>query len=86
MLDAAQTLMLSKGYPATTVDEVGELASVSKGIVADAVKATVEVASELVGGPGLSRGHPMERIARDVRAMHYHPLPVRRQKVFSGRL
>ena len=28
----------------------------------------------------------MERIVRDVLAMHYHPLPVRRQKVFSGRL
>jgi alkylation response protein AidB-like acyl-CoA dehydrogenase len=57
-----------------------------KAIAADAVKAAVELASELVGGPGFSRGHPMERIVRDVRAMHYHPLPVRRQKVFSGRL
>ena len=31
LLEAAQTLMLSKGYPATTVDEICELASVSKG-------------------------------------------------------
>jgi TetR/AcrR family transcriptional repressor of nem operon len=31
LLEAAQTLMLSKGYPATTVDEVCDLASVSKG-------------------------------------------------------
>jgi len=31
MLEAAQALMLSKGYPATTVDEICELASVSKG-------------------------------------------------------
>jgi alkylation response protein AidB-like acyl-CoA dehydrogenase len=57
-----------------------------KAIVADAVKDTVELASELVGGPGFSRGHHMERIVRDVRAMHYHPLPVRRQRVFSGRI
>ena len=57
-----------------------------KAIVADAVKDTVELASELVGGPGFSRGHPMERIVRDVRAMHFHPLPVRRQRVFSGRI
>ena len=57
-----------------------------KAIAADAVKATVELASEIVGGPGFSRGHPMERIVRDVRAIHYHPLPVRRQRVFSGRL
>ena len=57
-----------------------------KAIVADAVKDTVELASKLVGGPGFSRGHPMERIVRDVRAMHFHPLPVRRQRVFSGRI
>ena len=31
LLEAAQTLMLSKGYPATTVDEICELAHVSKG-------------------------------------------------------
>ncbi|MCZ6806617.1 MAG: acyl-CoA/acyl-ACP dehydrogenase [Deltaproteobacteria bacterium] len=57
-----------------------------KAIVADAVKDTVELASELVGGPGFLRGHHMERIVRDVRAMHFHPLPVRRQRIFSGRI
>jgi TetR/AcrR family transcriptional repressor of nem operon len=31
LLEAAQTLMLSKGYPATTVDEICEAAGVSKG-------------------------------------------------------
>jgi TetR/AcrR family transcriptional repressor of nem operon len=31
VLEAAQTLMLAKGYPATTVDEICELAGVSKG-------------------------------------------------------
>jgi alkylation response protein AidB-like acyl-CoA dehydrogenase len=46
---------------------------------------TLELASEFVGGPGFSHSHPMERIVRNVRAMHYHPLSVRRQKVFSGR-
>ena len=30
--------------------------------------------------------HLCERIVRDVRAMHYHPLPFRRQQVFSGRM
>ncbi len=59
---------------------------IRKAIAADAVKETVEIAAELVGGPGFFRGHPMERIVRDVRAMHFHPLPVRRQQVFSGRV
>jgi len=57
-----------------------------KALVAEAVKQTVELAAELVGGPGFFRGHPIERIVRDVRAMHYHPLPVRRQQQFSGRI
>jgi acyl-CoA dehydrogenase len=57
-----------------------------KSIVNDTVRATVELAVELVGGPGFIHGHPVERIARDVRAMHFHPLPKRRQAIFSGRL
>jgi len=57
-----------------------------KAIAADAVKNTVELAAELVGGPGFFQGHAMERIVRDVRAMHFHPLPARRQRVFSGRI
>ena len=59
---------------------------VRKAIATDAIRQTVELAAELVGGPGFMRGHAMERIVRDVRAMHYHPLPARRQRVFSGRI
>lgn len=57
-----------------------------KSIAAEAIKQTVELAAELVGGPGFLHGHPMERIVRDIRAMHYHPLPARRQRIFSGRI
>ncbi len=57
-----------------------------KAIAARAVKDVVEIASELVGGPGFFKGHAMERIVRDVRAMNFHPLPIRRQQVFSGRM
>ena len=59
---------------------------IRKAIAAEAVKETVELAAELVGGPGFFRGHAMERIVRDVRAMHFHPLPLRRQQLFSGRV
>jgi acyl-CoA dehydrogenase len=57
-----------------------------KAIVAEGVKEVIETAAELVGGPGFYRGHAMERIVRDIRALHYHPLPLRRQQIFSGRL
>jgi TetR/AcrR family transcriptional repressor of nem operon len=32
------------------------------------------------------RGHSLERITRDVMAMHFHPVPARRQPLFTGRL
>jgi acyl-CoA dehydrogenase len=70
---------------APTLD-LADAALTRKAIAAEAIKKTVELAAELVGGPGFFRGHPMERIVRDVRAMHYHPLPVRRQQVFTGRI
>lgn len=56
-----------------------------KTIATTAVKNTVEQAASLVGGPGFFQGHPMERIIRDIRAMHFHPLPEKRQQIFSGR-
>jgi len=72
------------GFEPTLETADGMLAR--KTLVAEAVKKTVELAAELVGGPGFFRGHAVERIVRDVRAMHYHPLPARRQQEFSGRL
>jgi len=57
-----------------------------KAIATDAVKQTVELAADLVGGAGYFKGHPLERIVRDVRAMHFHPLPVRRQRELAGRV
>jgi acyl-CoA dehydrogenase len=70
---------------APSVDLVSDVLA-RKAIVAEQAKATVETAAELVGGPGFFRGHAIERIVRDVRAIHYHPLPLRRQQIFSGRL
>ncbi len=70
---------------APTLETANEML-VRKAIAARAVKETVETAAEMVGGPGFFRGHDMERIVRDVRAMHFHPLPVRRQQLFSGRV
>jgi alkylation response protein AidB-like acyl-CoA dehydrogenase len=57
-----------------------------KAIATDAVRQTAELAGEIVGGSGFIKGHPIERIVRDVRAMHFHPLPARRQREFAGRV
>jgi len=70
----------------TPTMEVADAILARKAIAAEAVKRVVELAAELVGGPGFIQGHAMERIVRDVRAMHFHPLPARRQQLFSGRI
>ncbi len=57
-----------------------------KTLVHQGVKATIETAAILIGGSGFFQGHPMERIIRDARAMHFHPLPEHKQHTFSGRI
>jgi alkylation response protein AidB-like acyl-CoA dehydrogenase len=82
----ADMVRLNGNHGFTPTLELANAILARKTIVADAVKNTIELAAELVGGPGFFRGHTMERIVRDVRAMHFHPLPARRQRVFSGRI
>ena len=55
-----------------------------KSLLTRAVKRTVELASELTGGAAFYRASELERAFRDIQASHYHPLPERRQAVFSG--
>ena len=58
---------------------------VRKTILTRAVKETVERAVELVGGGAFYNKLPFERMWRDVQASHYHPLPEKKQHVFTGR-
>ena len=46
----------------------------------------MEKAVEATGGRGFFRGFPLERMLRDVHAAPYHPLPEKKQALFSGRL
>jgi len=57
-----------------------------KTIATRAVKASVDLATSIVGGPGFFKAHPVERIVRDMRAIQFHPLPEKHQQLFSGRI
>ena len=57
-----------------------------KSIAARAVKTSVDLAANIIGGPGFFRSHPFERIVRDIRAIQFHPLPEKHQQLFSGRI
>ncbi|WP_308909072.1 acyl-CoA dehydrogenase family protein [Pseudokordiimonas caeni] len=66
-----------------------ELASqilVRKSICAGHVVAATEKALEVAGGGGFFRKHGLERLLRDVHAGQFHPLPEKRQQLFTGRL
>ncbi len=57
-----------------------------KTICADAVIATVEKALELAGGSGFLRKNGLERLVRDAHGGQFHPLPAKRQQLFTGRV
>ena len=57
-----------------------------KTIVAQAVLATAEKALEAAGGAGFYRRNGLERLLRDLHGAQFHPLPAKRQHLFSGRL
>lgn len=85
-LSLEDMIRLNSNHGFAATNEIANAVLTRKAIATGAVKATVELAAELVGGPGFIHGHPIERIVRDVRAAHFHPLPLRRQQIFSGRI
>jgi acyl-CoA dehydrogenase len=57
-----------------------------KTIAAEAVIATAEKALETAGGPGFYRRTGLERLLRDLHGAQFHPLPAKRQHLFTGRV
>lgn len=57
-----------------------------KSIATNAVVSTVEKAMEIAGGAGFFRNLGLEKMLRDIYAVHYHPLQEKRQHLFTGRV
>jgi alkylation response protein AidB-like acyl-CoA dehydrogenase len=53
---------------------------------AENVLAVAEKALEAAGGPGFYRRNGLERVLRDLHGAQFHPLPAKRQHLFSGRV
>ena len=77
---------LANDYDFQPTAELSSAILARKTIVAGAARRTVEKASEVAGGPGFFRTVGLERLLRDVRAAHFHPLPEKKQQLFTGRL
>lgn len=56
-----------------------------KSNAATALRNVVDRAVEIVGGRAFVKPHPLERLARDIRGVDFHPLPPSRQRWFTGR-
>ena len=59
---------------------------VRKTLAANAMIATAETALQITGGAGFYRKLGLERLLRDVHGAQFHPLPEKRQQLFTGRL
>lgn len=59
---------------------------IRKTLTANAAQATVAKAVELVGGSSFYRTVGLERLLRDVQGAPFHPLPEKKQLIFTGRV
>ncbi len=77
---------INENHGFTPSNEMAGKILTRKTLIATAAMKTVELGVEIIGGAGFFKGHPMERIQRDVKACHFHPLPYRRQYRYTGRI
>ncbi|MCO4747170.1 MAG: acyl-CoA/acyl-ACP dehydrogenase [Proteobacteria bacterium] len=76
---------LANNYDFTPSLELSSRVLALKTHTVEAVQRVCDKAVEAAGGPGFYRGAGLERMLRDARAGHFHPLPRKAQLLFSGR-
>jgi alkylation response protein AidB-like acyl-CoA dehydrogenase len=76
----------ASNYDFEPTTERANRALVRKTIAANACIAAVNKAVEVVGGGALFRRAGIERLWRDVQGAPFHPLPEKKQHVFTGRV
>jgi alkylation response protein AidB-like acyl-CoA dehydrogenase len=76
----------ANAYDFEPTPERANRALVGKTLPAKAAVTAVHKALEVVGGRGFYRRHELERLMRDIQGAPFHPLPERRQVVFTGRV
>jgi alkylation response protein AidB-like acyl-CoA dehydrogenase len=77
---------IANNWDFVPVPETADAIIVRKTIAAKAIIATVEKALEAAGGQGFYTKLGLERLLRDAHGVQFHPLPEKRQQLFTGRL
>jgi alkylation response protein AidB-like acyl-CoA dehydrogenase len=81
-----ETVAAAAGYDFPPDLERANGTLIRKSIAAEAVERTVKKAIESTGGSAFFRKSPLEKLFRDAQAVHFHPLPEKKQLVVTGRL
>jgi alkylation response protein AidB-like acyl-CoA dehydrogenase len=77
---------ISNDYDFEPRTELANRMLIRKTIAANAAMATVNKAVEVMGGTALYRRVGLERLWRDIQGAPFHPLPEKKQLLFSGRV
>jgi alkylation response protein AidB-like acyl-CoA dehydrogenase len=77
---------ITNGYDFEPKLELANRMLIRKTIAANAAITTVNKAVEVVGGTALYRTVGLERLWRDIQGAPFHPLPEKKQLLFSGRV
>lgn len=79
-------IRLANNFDFTPTVELASKVLTRKTICANAVIVTAEKALEATGGASFYRKTGLERLLRDAHAGQFHPLPQKRQQLFTGRV
>jgi alkylation response protein AidB-like acyl-CoA dehydrogenase len=85
-LAADAMIEITNDWDFAPVAETADAVLVRKTIAAKAIIATVEKALEAAGGQGFYSKLGLERMLRDAHGVQFHPLPEKRQQLFTGRM
>jgi alkylation response protein AidB-like acyl-CoA dehydrogenase len=81
-----ELIAAATGYDFAPELERANAALIRKSIAAEASERAVKKAFEATGGSAFFKKNPLEKLFRDIQAVHFHPLPEKKQLLFSGRL
>lgn len=79
-------LAITNNFDFKPINENANAILIRKTISTKAVIKTAQKAMETVGGPSYFRSLGLERLLRDSSAGQFHPLPEKKQQLFSGRM
>ena len=77
---------IAANYDFSPTEQTANAMLIRKTVAARSSMQAAEKALEVVGGVGFFRGLGLERLLRDVHGAQFHPLPEKRQLLFTGRL